>query len=149
MDRFYRGLLAGMVAGVPMNAWDLISYHLLHFSKLRYLDWASVVIYGDLPNNNLAVAFALISHIFWVGFLGVGFAFLIPSITSRKYLVKGAIYGYITGFLIYATGITFKMPIIMHRTPETAISQFVGATIWGLFLALMLRWLDTRPKVKL
>lgn len=144
MDRFYRGLIAGMVGGVLMNLWDLISYHLFHFSKLRYLDWAGMIMYGELPKSNLAVIFALISHLIWVGFLGVVFAFLIPSITSRKYLIKGLTYGFLTGFIIYAAGIAFKMPVISHRTPETAISQFIGGTIWGLTLAYTLRWLDTK-----
>lgn len=137
-----------MVAGIPMNGWDLISYYWLHFSKLRYLDWAGVVMYGEIPKTPIAVAFALISHFFWVGFLGVIFAYLIPTLTPRGYLVKGFTFGFITGFIIYAIGIAFKFPIILHRTTGTTISQFIGGSIWGVTLALMLRWLDTTPKVK-
>jgi len=144
MDRFTRGLVAGMVGGVVMNAWDLTSYHLLHFSKQRYLDWASVLIYGNLAKDFPGVTFALISHLFWVGFLGVIFAFLIPHITSGKYLLKGGTFGFIAGFFIYAIGIAFKMPVIINRTTGTAISQFLGGTIWGIVLAATLQWLDTR-----
>jgi len=86
MDRYHRGLVAGMIAGIPMNIWDLISYHYLRFSELRYLDWSAVTIFGHLPKGNAEIAFALISHFFWVGFLGMIFAFLIGKITSRKYL---------------------------------------------------------------
>lgn len=149
MDRYHRGLVAGMIAGIPMNIWDLISYHYLYFSKLRYLDWSSVTIFGHLPKSNAEIAFALASHFFWVGFLGMIFAFLMgEKITSRKYWLKGLEYGYIVGFLIYAAGIAFKMPEITMRTAGTAVSQFIGGSIWGLTLAFVLAWLDTTPLVK-
>lgn len=149
MDRYHRGLCAGMIAGIPMNIWDLFSYHYWDFSKLRYLDWSSVMIFGHLPKNNAELAFALISHIFWVGFLGIVFAFLIgEKITSRKFWLKGLEYGYIAGFLIYAAGIAFKLPEIMIRSVDTAVSQFIGGSIWGLTMAFVLKWLDTTQKLR-
>jgi len=62
--------------------------------------------------------------------------------------VKGLEYGYIVGFLIYAAGIAFKMPDVTIRSVGTAASQFIGGSIWGLTLALVLKWLDTTQREK-
>lgn len=148
MDRFMRGLVSGIVGGVVMNIWSLTSYHILHFTERRFLDWASVLMYGHLPSNLKETAFALVAQILWAGFLGILYAYLIPVVTSRGYLIKGAFWGFITGFLIYASAILLNMPYFSRISVDTVISQMVGGVIWGLTLAQVLRWLDTTPRVK-
>lgn len=41
MDRTTRGLLAGIIASIPMNAWNLFDYYFLHITQIRFLDWVS------------------------------------------------------------------------------------------------------------
>ncbi|MCR6545705.1 hypothetical protein NVS47_09320 [Dehalobacterium formicoaceticum] len=149
MDRFFRGFAAGVLAGIPMNIWDLFSYYYLHFSDLRYLDWSAVTIFGHLPHSMGELVFALFSHFLWVGFMGTIFAYLIElKITSRLYWLKGIIFGYVAGFLIYAAGIALKMPHIMTRSLDSVITQFIGASIWGFTMAYLLHRMDNTSLAK-
>lgn len=148
MDRFSRGLLAGIVGGVLMNIWSLISYYILDVADRRYLDWSSVLLFGHLPTNLTEAVYAQITQLIWAGFLGVIFAYIAPEITSRAYLLKGTIWGFITGFILYAVAILVRMPYFTKISTGTSITQFLGGIIWGTSLAYTLRLLDTTPKVR-
>lgn len=75
MDRFGRGLVAGVVGGIAMNAWGFISKYVLHFTTLSFTDWAGIMVYGYLPHNIKETLYALIQHLVWVGALGVYITF--------------------------------------------------------------------------
>jgi len=147
MDRSIRGLLAGVAGAIIMNIWDFVSFYILKFSNLLYLDWAAIMIYGDKPANTLEYYFSLLTQIGWSGFLGIIFAFSIPYITSRNFLIKGGFYGFISTFIIYAIPVLFKIPHLKDISSTTAISHSIGATAWGIVTAQVLYWLDLPPKV--
>lgn len=149
MDRFVRGLIAGTLGAVIMNIWDFTSFYILKFSTVLYLDWASIVIYGNKPVNSIEYVFSLFSQIAWSGLLGVIFAFLIPHITSGFYLIKGAFYGFITSFIIFSVPILFKFTNLANLSTTTAISHALGATLWGIITALILHWLETTSKIRI
>jgi uncharacterized membrane protein YagU involved in acid resistance len=86
-------------------------------------------------------------QVLWVGFLGVLFAFLVPEVTSRGYLGKGIFFGIVSGFIIYAIPVLFRVPNLAVFSTETVISDHVGGVIWGLTMAYVLRLLDTTQKV--
>ncbi|EEG77327.1 hypothetical protein [Dethiobacter alkaliphilus] len=146
MDRFFRGFTAGIVGGVAMNLWSLIAVFVLNLEILRFVDWASILLFGDLPANHAEGAVALFIQLLWVGFLGSIFAFLIPQVTSRGYLIKGALFGVVSGFFIYAIPILFQVPILREHTLATVLSNITGGIIWGLTLAQTLHWLDRKTK---
>jgi len=93
MDRFFRGFIAGVIGGLAMNTWSLVSFHILNFTDRRFLDWAAVILYGHLPNTIFQAVYAQLIQLLWVGLLGIVFAFLIPTVTSRGYLIKGLYHG--------------------------------------------------------
>lgn len=142
MDRFFRGLLAGMIGGVTMNIWSLIEVSIFSLEIVRFIDWASIFLYGDLPRSHTEGLVALFMHVLWTGLLGVIFAFLIPQITSRGYLIKGVVYGVLVGFITYAIPTMFQMPMLKETSLTTVLSNISGGIIWGLILAQTLRWLD-------
>lgn len=144
MDRFTRGLIAGTAGGIIMNIGDFFSYSILHYSNLRYLDWASILIFGGRPNNSLETLFSLIAQLFWSGFLGVIFSFITPAITSRGYLLKGAFWGFISGFLIYAVSVLLSMPHYNDLTTGTAVNQIIWGIIWGISMAYFLKLLNKK-----
>lgn len=151
MDRFFRGFVAGIIGGVVMNVWDLFSHDIIHFTKLRYLDWTGVILYGHLPQNLWEIVYALILQLVWVGVLGVIFAFLIPQVTSRGYLIKAVIYALIVGFIIYAIPALLRTPFLTVVTFSTTVSNHIGGILWSLVMVQSLRWLDRnqllRPKI--
>ncbi|PKM83046.1 MAG: hypothetical protein CVU89_02655 [Firmicutes bacterium HGW-Firmicutes-14] len=148
MDRFKRGLAAGVAGGILMNIWDLTSYYILGLAKERYLDWASIFVFGDLPRNIPEAVYSQLTQLLWVGFLGIVFAYLIPFINSRDYLLKGAFFGFITGFVIYALPVAFKVPYLSRAEFGTVVSHFVGGVTWGTSMAYILHRLDTSARVE-
>ncbi len=141
MDRFYRGLTAGMVAGVPMIIWGHGAYY-LGLGNLRFLDWAGVIIYGSLPETLFQVVYAQIAHLLWLGFLGIVFSYLIPKVTSRGHIGKAVIFGYVVGFFTHAIPVLFAVPHLAATHSQTVIHNHVGGVIWGLGLGYILRVLD-------
>ncbi len=149
MDRTYRGIIAGVIGGLSMQAWDLFSYYVLKFGSFRYLDWAGMMIYGEPPQNFYETIMSFTMQIIWAGLLGVFFAFLIPKLTSRGYLLKGIFYSLIAFFIIYAIPVLYQVPHLYKTGPNTQFSHFIGAIIFGAATAITLRWLNTSPKMRI
>ncbi|MFZ7103317.1 MAG: hypothetical protein ACOWWO_11780 [Peptococcaceae bacterium] len=148
MDRFNRGLIAGVLASIPMNIWDLFAYHILNYSNLRYLDWGCIMLFGHLPTNLVQSLLGFASQLMWVGFLGVIFSFLTPFITSKTYLIKGAFFGFITGFIIYAIPVVFGTKYLSTSSTGTTVTQIFGGLIWGISLAKILTILNQKILLK-
>ena len=142
MDRFFRGMTAGMLGGILMNAWSFFSYSMLHFTTMRFVDWTGIVLYGHPPIGFGQTLYALFFHLFWAGFLGVIFAFAVPIITSRGLLFKGIFYSLICSFLIYAVPRLYQMPQFKTTLFKTTLSNNIGAIIWGASLALTLLFIE-------
>ncbi len=145
MDRFMRGFTAGIAGGIAMNIWSLgVVTPILNWEVIRFIDWAAVIIFGDLPRSHLEAVTALLMHLVLVGTLGIVFAFLIPQITSGAYLFKGVLYGLVSTFIIYAISGLFQKPILTEQSLATVTANTVGAIIFGLVMVQTLRWLDKR-----
>ena len=84
-------------------------------------------------------------QIFFAGFLGVVFAYLVKQITSRGFILKGAFFSLITGFFIYAVPTFFKIPVLSDLTLRNVISNHLGGVLWGITTAYMLQRLDQFP----
>jgi len=144
MDRTIRGLLAGMLAAIPMNIWNLFSYYILHLTDSRLLDWGSFVFLGNRPQNAAEVIIGQAVQILWCGFLGIIFSHLIPATSSRNILIKGLFYGFITSFFIDAVLILLQIPFFGNPTTGRSISQAISATIWGAALAYSLVYINRK-----
>ncbi len=127
-----------------MVLWSLVAVSLLNWEIIRFIDWAGIMIFGDLPRSHAEGLIAFILHLMWVGALGVVFAFLVLQITSQGYLLKGIIYAIVIGFLIYAVPTVFQIPILKEASLTTVVANKIGAAIWGLVMAKTLYWLDQR-----
>ncbi|PKM43562.1 MAG: hypothetical protein CVV03_08330 [Firmicutes bacterium HGW-Firmicutes-8] len=149
MDRFFRGFVAGIIGGVIMNIWDYFVHYILQFTKLLYLDWPGMILFGHLPQTLWEAAYAQILQLLLVGMLGVGFAFFIPHVTSRWYLIKGVLFAMIAGFAIYTVPSLLRIPRLSEVPFGTVISNHIGGVIWGLVTAQMLRWLDRKQIFRL
>lgn len=146
MDRFFKGFFSGVGGGVILNLWGFFVKDLLHFSTRNFVDWTSVVIYGILPTTWYDFLFALICHLFWTGFLGIIFAYLLSRVTPQGYLFKGAFYGFLVGFFIYGVAILLRMPFFTMIPFPTSLGNAIGGILWGVTTAHLLYWLDAKDK---
>jgi len=145
-DRFSRGFVSGIIAGVPTLIFNNVAYY-LNLSTLRWLDFGGILILGKKPGNLLETLFSAVGVYFFVGVLGIIFCFLTPRISSKNYLLKTWVYGTSLWFIFYAMLHLFQVPQLIHIPLKTALLDSIGASIWGLSLGLILRWFDNRVKV--
>jgi signal transduction histidine kinase len=117
----------------------------LGLANLRYLDFASIFIYGHLPQNKLEELFALFITIAWFGFLGIVFTY----ITRREHLIlRGLVFGIGIWFSAYAVTLLFDVPELANIPLGTAFTNFIGSAIFGSVLGFMVRWFKNRYEVK-
>lgn len=147
MDRFFRGLAAGITGGIVMNLWTLIAVFVLNWPVVRFIDWAAIIMYGDFPRSHAEAVFALVMHLLWTGILGILFAYMITFTTSQGYLIKGAVFGAVLGFIIYAIPTLLQTPLLAEHSFITVVSNHIGGLIWGITTAKALRWLDGKLSV--
>lgn len=145
-DRFTRGCIAGILAGLVSSVFNLTAYY-VGFAKLRYLDFAGVMIYGRKPTSALEALFAWLGMYMFMALLGAIFAYLILGMTSKNYLFKGWFYGVIVWFAVYAIVILFKVPELSVFNLPTTFANFIGASLWGLALGYIFDKLDAKAKV--
>lgn len=144
-DRLTRGFIAGLICFIPLTIFNLTVYY-LKISKLRYLDFAAVMIYGHRVTNTLEVTFAYFATLFFTSSLGIIFAYLIPSTSSRNIIFKGFLFSGGIWFLFYAIAVLFKIPELKHVDFLTSLCNFIGAIIWGITLGYSLWWIDNKGK---
>lgn len=65
MDRFFRGLVAGIIGGLVMNIWNLTSYYLLNFANISVIDWSGIILLGYKPVTNAQYILSYIAQVFW------------------------------------------------------------------------------------
>jgi len=84
------------------------------------------------------------SQLIWTGFLGVFVAFAFTLMTSRGFIFKGALFGFMASFIIYCVPALFKMNALRNVTLGTAVTDIVGGIIWGVTTVIILKYLDSR-----
>lgn len=144
-DRFTRGLVAGIVAGIIQDALDYIAY-LLDLTQLRYLDWVGVMIFGKTPITLPETLLSLGGELFFSGVLGILFAYLVPQIRSSNILIKAWMYGVSTWFSIYGVMTLFKVKGLEAVDIITASSDVVTSSVYGLVLGYILSSINRKTK---
>jgi len=143
-DRLTRGFYGGLAAAVLQNAWSFLAY-VLGLTTLRMADWSAIVILGrGGPFSTSEILLGLTGHLIWSGILGIVFVYLIPHVTHRHLTLKGLLFGWSVWFFIYSLTLLFKVGPTLNLPLKTPVSDFIGATIYGLALA----WIATRLAAK-
>ena len=114
--------------------------------RVRLLDWVGILTMGGRPEGASEFVVALIVQILWDGLLGIIFAYLMPGITSRGHLIKGAIYGFTIAFAFRSVAALYRLPFLSQRLNlGSYLSTLFGAIVWGIITAWILRRLDRAP----
>jgi hypothetical protein len=143
-DRFTQGLIAGMIGWIPEIIFTWIMFG-LHVGKFKYSDIAGVLAWGSRPQGLLEELFAEFIMFSLLATMAGVFAMLLKVISDDSILIKGAIFGGATWFLIYTAINLFKVTGIFGKVNfGTAVSNMLGAVIWGLVTAWMLSILNRK-----
>jgi len=148
-DRLTQGFLAGVVGWVPEALFTLPMYGIFHLVKLRYLDYAAILAWGNSPQGLVQSLFAEFVVIIFLGFLGILFTMLIKIVFSDNFVFKGWLFGAVFWFAIFSIFAFFKIKGIVGVVDfKTAFFNLVGASIWGIAMTLVLLFLNRRYGVK-
>ena len=142
-DRFTRGFVAGLLAGIPTMLLNYIA-DLLHWTTLRWTDFVAILIFGHRYRNLSESIFSTIALLFFVGALGVIFTLVIPVITSRNLWFKAWSFSEAIWFLAFTITYLFKIPELKIIPLKTALVNFLSASVWGLLLGSLLNWFANR-----
>lgn len=145
-DRFTRGFLSGIFAGVPTLMYALTA-QALKWTNIRWAHFASILIFGRTYTNLPENLFSEFAVFFFCGLVGVIFAFIISKITSQNYLLKGWVYSVSIWFFAFSVIFLFKIHQLPLVSLKSALSNLIEATIWGLFLGYCLHWFDNKLKL--
>lgn len=145
-DRLTRGFIAGIAAGIVQDLIDFTAY-LLNFVQLRYLDWVSIMVFGVKPQTAAETILSLGGEILFSGILGIAFVFLIRRVSSTNIFFKGCLFGLVTWFGIYSIMTLFKVRGLHFIDFNTALSDVITSSIFGLVLVYTLLWLDQKTSV--
>lgn len=144
-DRFTRGFLSGIIAGIPTFIFAHIAIS-LKWTTLRWANFAAIFIFGRQSINLMEEVVSTVAVFFVCGMLGVIFAYIIPQISSANYLLKSWVFSIAFWFFAFALTVLFKVPGLIIIPGKTAIINFLMATIWGLSLGYCLKWFDSQLK---
>lgn len=143
-ERFARSLVAGVVASVTLISLNLFSYYIIHLSKRRFINYASLIIFGRKFNNLAEAIFSSIAQIGFASGLLVISSYLIIREKRQNHLLRGLFLGIGSWFAImafaYMKGIHKVLPIDMG----SAVSFMVTSAIWGVTGAWVLYALDRK-----
>lgn len=147
MDRTFRGLISGLIAGIVMNIWNFAEVYLLHISNIRLLDWVAVLTSGTKSQSIFQVITDLIIQIIWDGFLGIIFAHLLEKITSRGIIIKSALFATILWFFFRAVAVLYRItPLYAGQAFAGRFFNLLGAVLWGAILGILLKRFDKTPE---
>ena len=143
-DTFTRGVICGISGALVQNILAFAA-KLLGLTDILYIDVAYAVLFNITSKGILSVIASLLGHLIMDSFWGVIFAFLIKYTSSKFYIFKGIIFGCSIWFLIRVI-ITkiFQLPVLSQNTPKTALVFLFGAAMFGLTIALVLKFLDDK-----
>ena len=140
--------LAGLTGGIVMNLYSFILVA-LNWTEMPFYKWAAIIILGkDDVGGTIAVVLGVIGHLIFTSLIGIGFSYLIPRLESRYLLFKGWVYAICVWFVIYGFSMLFKVQGIIPILPKTAVSNFFGASIYGLVTAFVAGRLEEKSVLK-
>ena len=143
-DTFTKGVICGISGALVQNILAFVA-KLLGLTDTLYIDVAYAVLFNLTFKGILPVIVSLIGHLVIDSFWGIIFAFLIEYTSSKFYIFKGIVFGCSIWFLVRVI-ITkiFQLPVLAKNCPKTALFFLFGAAMFGLTIALVLKFLDDR-----
>ena len=100
-DRFMNGFIAGALAGLLSSLIDIFIVNILKFGTIRYIDFASILMYGHPGRNLLENIIAQFGQLIFSAVMGAGFAYFIKLTSSKFFWIKSVIFGTTVWFFAY------------------------------------------------
>jgi hypothetical protein len=107
------------------------------------VDFASIIVYGDLNRQIPELIFAQAFQLGFSAFWGIIYAYLLTKTSKHHYLFKGIFYGTALWGAIYIVAMLYRVPELRYTSLQTAISNYISAAIFGGILAGIYKRLES------
>jgi hypothetical protein len=137
-DRFFRGLVAGVIAGILKDIPDILLVNLSHLKRQAFWDYVGEMIFNKIPRSFPEHFWAFgIEVTFSLG-LGVIYSMIIiPVLPTRHYLIRGAVYGSACWFMLISTVKLFHITPLFTRDLFTPLTTLLFSSGYGIMLAFL------------
>ncbi len=142
-DRLTNGFVAGTLGGLVAFVINFGSQS-LEFTTLVWSDFMGLFIMGKKPETAFEIAFFIGGQFVFLGLLGSVFALILPFVTSKHLLFKGALYGITAWFLLFSLPFLLQIPELKNVPLKTALTHLVSSLLWGMALAFILKKIDKK-----
>lgn len=142
-DRFTNGFVSGFIAGlVPWGInWGTRA---LDLNTVVWVDFMGLFILGRGPQDVAEIIYMLIIQFGFFGVLGIGFALIIPHISSKRLIFKGAIFGLTIWFILFSLPFLLQIGHLEVFPLKSVVVHSVSSMLWGITLAFILKWVDNK-----
>lgn len=141
-DRYLRGAIAGVTAGLLMNIISLIIVEGFNFGEDLATDYMTEMLLGRQSLILFEKIISIFAHLLFTGLLGVLFSYLLLLIGSKFIIFKGISYSWTAWFMLYSVGILFEVPLLKINTAETVTIHAITALVYGLVLSISISYLE-------
>jgi hypothetical protein len=145
-DRLLRGALAGLIGGIWLIGWNLVSKFLLYFAKMTWVESMSQLIMGHEVENAMDFIVSIGFQCIWNGFIGILFVRFVVREKEGSYLGRAIGLLFITWFLLEAIGTMYHIKTLDLVQWQTVLSNWVGITGFGIILGWLLKKWDKQDK---
>jgi hypothetical protein len=145
-DRFTAGLISGMSASLVQIIYGLI-IKAIGLTDRTFTDFARIYIMYKTYHGVVPFLIGFFTQIILCALVGVGFAFLIEKTSSKYLYIKGLGTGAIIWLFFGMSGTMFRLPLFFKLPPIPALITFIGALIYGFFLAYFFKLVETKTNL--
>lgn len=92
------------------------------------------------------IIFMLVVQFGFFGVLGVVFALIIPHLSSKHLIFKGAIFGLTIWFILFSLPFLLRIGHLEVFPLKSVVVHSVSAILYGMTLAFILKWVDNTIK---
>lgn len=144
-DELTRGIVSGIIAGLPISAVGLALYYGAQMYRTRFMDFTAVLIMGHRPHSIDEAVFAWLATFIWVGACGASQAYLLKLTTARNHILKGTVFGGFLWFLFYSGATTLRLQTLIAPVFSNALTNLLLSLSWGALTVAIIRGLEPVP----
>ena len=138
------GIIAGIIAGILKDIPDAFFHYGLKITQITFWDYSGVIALGHLPSGAAEYICAVFFEIIFSILVGLFFVFVTNRIIIKHYFLSGAFYGAVVWFMIRSVVVGLNIQLLMDGDIVTATINSFNSIMYGLILAIIIRFLENR-----
>lgn len=146
-DRLVSGGIAGAIAAIIQNLYGMLA-KAVGLTDRTFAEFAATMVSQKVYMGVLGFIMGVVAHTIVGIMLGAIFAYLIKQSSSRYYLLKGFGFGIVSWFLLLSLGSIYNVPKFADIPPKAQLVTLLGAIIFGLVNAYVLKYIQGENVIK-